>query len=169
VIKLKWFALALMAIIGSIIHTPHCFAQTQCPWLNAATAGGVLGGEVEASITNATTLGDATCHFTRKQDSSNLSITIDVHTMSLPSKDFPTFTAQCGGTLSPLKAIGNEAFQCVPKSTSANGEEQVIGRVRDRAFILTVNANSTKQSAPGKTSLTPETRNLAEQVAGSLF
>lgn len=168
-IKLKWFALALMTIIGSTIPAPYCFAQTQCPWLNAATAGGVLGGEVQASITNATTLGDATCHFTRKQDSANLSITIDVHTMALPSKDFPTFTSQCGGTLSPLKAIGNEAFQCVSKNTSASGEEQVIGRVRDRAFILTVNANATKQPTPARTSLTPETRNLAEQVAGSLF
>jgi hypothetical protein len=120
-------------------------------------------------MSNVTPQGDATCHFTRRQDSSNLTLIIDVHTMSLPSKDFPTYLAQCGGTLLPIKAVGNEAFQCVSKSSSTSGEEQVIGRVRDRAFILTVNTNVAKQPAPAKTGLSQETRNLAEQVAGALF
>jgi hypothetical protein len=167
--RLRWFALAFTMIVGSIIPIRHCSAQTQCPWLNAATAGGVLGGEVQPTLTNVTTQGDATCHFTRRQDSSNLTLSIDVHTMTVPSKDFHTYLAQCNGTLLPLKAVGNEAFQCVPKVSSMNGEEQVIGRVRDRAFILTVNANLTRQPAPAKTGLSEETRNLAEQIAGALF
>lgn len=167
--RLRWFALAFTVIVGSIIHTRYCSAQTQCPWLNAATAGGVLGGEVQSSISNVTPQGDATCHFTRRQDAASLTLSIDVHTMALPSKDFPTYLAQCGGTLLPLKAVGNEAFQCVPKGGSTNGEEQVIGRVRDRAFILTVNTNVAKQPTPAKTGLSQETRNLAEQIAGALF
>jgi hypothetical protein len=128
-----------------------------------------LGGEVQSTMSNVTPQGDATCHFTRRQDASNLTLTIDVHTMTLPSKDFPTYLAQCGGTLLPVKAVGNEAFQCVSKGSSTNGEEQVIGRVRDRAFILTVNANSTRQPAPAKAGLSQETRNLSEQIAGALF
>jgi hypothetical protein len=167
--RLTWFALALSLLIGSIVHTAPCYAQTLCPWLNAATAGGVLGGDVQLTITNATPQGDATCHFTRRQDASTLTLTVDVHTINLPSKDFPTYLAQCGGTLLPIKAVGNEAFQCVSKGISTNGEEQVIGRVRDRAFILTVNANLIKQTTPAKTGLSQETRNLAEQVAGALF
>jgi hypothetical protein len=155
--------------VGSVTHSPHCYAEAQCPWLNAATAGGVLGGEVQSSITNVTPQGDATCHFVRRQDSTNFTLTIDVHTMALPSKDFPTYLAQCGGTLLSLKAVGNEAFQCVSKDASANGVEQVIGRVRDRAFVLTVNANLTKQPTSAKTGLSRETRNVAEQVAGTLF
>jgi hypothetical protein len=167
--RLKLFALTLSLLIGSIIHAPRCSAQTQCPWLNAATAGGVLGGEVQSTISNVTPQGDATCHFTRRQDAASATLSIDVHTMTLPSKDFPTYLARCSGTLLPIKAVGNEAFQCVSKNSSTNGEEQVIGRVRDRAFILTVDANLTKQPAPAKTGLSPETRNLAEQVAGALF
>jgi hypothetical protein len=86
--------------------------------------------------------------------------------MPLPSKTFATYLAQCNGTSLPLTAIGNEAFQCVSRN-STDGEEKVIGRVRDRAFVLTINASLTKQSA--KTGLSPETRNVAEQVAGALF
>lgn len=166
--RLRLFALAFIVIVGSIIHPQPCSAEAPCPWLNAATAGGVLGGDVQFTITNVTPQGDATCHFTRKQDASNLTLTIDVHTVALPSKDFPTYLAQCAEAL-PLKAVGNEAFQCIPKGGSTNGEEQVIGRVRDRVFILTVNANSTKQLTPAKTALSQETRNLSEQIAGALF
>jgi hypothetical protein len=166
--RLGWLVTIISALtVGSVTRPPHCYAQAQCPWLNAATAGGVLGGEVQLSITDVTSQGDATCHFIRKQDSSSFTLTIDVHTMTLPSKDFSIYLAQCGGTLLSVKAVGNEAFQCVSKDASTSGEEQVIGRVRDRAFVLTVNAKLTKQ--PDKSALSHETRNVAEQVAGALF
>jgi hypothetical protein len=167
--RLGWLVIISAVIVGLVTYPPHCSAEVQCPWLNAATAGGVLGGEVQSDTTNVTPQGDATCHFIRRQEMSNFTLTIDVHTMALPSKDFPTYLAQCGGTLLPLKAVGNEAFQCVSKGVSANGEEQVIGRVRDRAFVLTINANLSKQPTPAKTGLSRETRNVAEQVAGALF
>ncbi len=168
--RLRWLITIISTMtVGSVTYLPHCYAEAQCSWLNAATAGGLLGGEVQSSITNVTPQGDATCHFARRQDSSNFTLTIDVHTMTLPSKDFPGYLAQCGGTLLPLKAVGNEAFQCISKGTSANGEEQVIGRVRDRAFVLTVNTNLTRQPTPAQTNLSRETRNVAEQVAGALF
>jgi hypothetical protein len=164
----RWFELALAVVIGSITHAPPCSAQLQCPWLNAATAGGVLGGEVQSSITDVTPQGDATCHFIRRQNSSNFTLTIHVHTMTGAPKEFPTYLAKCDGTLLPLKAIGNEAFQCVSKSTSANGGEQVIGRVRDRAFVLTVDASLTG-TTPAKDGLSLQARNIAEQIAGALF
>jgi hypothetical protein len=167
--RLGWLVTIISAVtLGLVTPPPYCSAETLCPWLNAATAGGVAGGEVQSSTTNVTPQGDATCHFVRRQDSTNFVLTIDVHTMTLPSKDFPAYLAQCGGTLLPLKAVGNEAFQCVSKGASASGEEKVIGRVRDRAFVLTVNAKLTKQQTD-KTSLSRETRNVAEQVAGALF
>jgi hypothetical protein len=89
---------------------------------------------------------------------------IVVHTMEVPSKDFAAYLSQCDGATIPLKAIGNEAFQCVLKDTS--GEEQVIGRVRERAFILTIRRNLPTLPKEG---LREDTRNIAEQVAGSLF
>ncbi|WP_433974739.1 hypothetical protein [Tunturiibacter lichenicola] len=164
--KLRWFALAFSVIAGLNPSQTRCFAEVPCPWLNAATAGGVLGGEVQSSTVAVTPDGDGTCRFVRKQSSSTLTLSIEVHTMPLPSKTFATYLAQCNGTSLPLTAIGNEAFQCVSRN-STDGEEKVIGRVRDRAFVLTINASLTKQSA--KTGLSPETRNVAEQVAGALF
>lgn len=165
--KLRWLALAFAVFAGQITGQTPCFAEAPCPWLNAATAGGVLGGEVQSSTVAITPEGDGTCHFVRKQASFTFTLSISVHTMPLPSKTFATYLAQCNGASLPLTAIGNEAFQCVSRNPD-DGEEKVIGRVRDRAFVLTVNATLPKQS-PAKTGLSAETRNVAEQVAGALF
>jgi hypothetical protein len=164
--KIRWFAIAFAVIAGLITGQPRCFAEVPCPWLNAATAGGVLGGDVQSSTVAITPEGDGTCRFVRKQASSTFTLSIDVHTMPLPSTTFATYLTQCNEASLPLTAIGNEAFQCVSRNAT-DGEEKVIGRVRDRAFVLIINANLTKQSP--KTGLSPETRNVAEQVAGALF
>jgi hypothetical protein len=61
----------------------------------------------------------------------------------------------------PLKAIGNEALAC-----SDDHAELVVGRVRDRAFLVRLGTNdhSTQPSA-----LREKARRVAEQVAGILF
>lgn len=143
-----------------------CRADVRCLWLNAATAGGVLGGTVEMNVTPLTVQGDETCEFTRKQNSTVSMLRIVVHTMDAPSKDFASYVSQCDGTTIPLKAIGNKAVQCVLKGGSTAGEEQVIGWVRERVFILTIRRNV---SFLPKEGLSDDTRNMAEQVAGSLF
>ncbi|NYF90728.1 hypothetical protein HDF08_002830 [Edaphobacter lichenicola] len=162
-------ALVFLAAAGLFISPVRCSAQTQCPWLNAATAAGVLGGEVQANATALTPQGDTTCDFKRAQQASVFELKIAVHTMALPSKDFAAYLAQCSGTPVPLKAIGNEAFQCVPSKKSDNGAEQIIGRVRDRAFIIDIRSSSTRQPTSTQSGLSEEARNVAEQVAGALF
>jgi hypothetical protein len=159
----------LMVIAGAFVSPLECRAQTQCPWLNAATAAGVLGGEVQANATPLTPQGDTTCDFKRTQQASVFELKIAVHTMALPSKDFAAYLAQCSGTPVPLKAIGNEAIQCVPSKSSDNGGEQIIGRVRDRAFVIDIKRGSAKQSTSLQNGLSEEARNIAEQVAGALF
>jgi hypothetical protein len=162
-------ALVFVVIAGSFASTVRCRAQTQCPWLNAATAAGVLGGDVQATVTPPTSQGDTTCDFKRSQRSTVFELTIAVHTMALPLKDFATYLARCFGTVVPLKAIGNEAVQCVPSSNSFNGGEQIIGRVRDRVFVIDIKGGLPKQSASTQSGLSEEARNVAEQVAGALF
>lgn len=164
-----WIAFIFMVIAGTFASPMRCGAQTQCPWLNAATAAGVLGGEVQANATALTPQGDTTCDFKRTQQSVVFTLKIAVHTMALPSKDFATYLAQCAGTPVPLKAIGNEAFQCVPSNSSDNSGEQIIGRVRDRAFVIDIRRGSTRQPTSSQTGLSEEARNVAEQVAGALF
>jgi len=155
-----------VAVMGPIFSPAACHADIRCPWLNAATAGGLLGGTVQMDVTPLTPQGDTTCEFRSAQNSSVNLLRIVVHTMDTPSKDFASYLSQCDGAKVPLKAIGNEAIQCVLRGSSSAGEEQVIGRVRERAFILTVHRRMPNIPKDG---LSEETRNIAEQIAGSLF
>ena len=160
----SWLAMLLAVIVFACLGAGSCRAETHCLWLNAATAGGVLGGEVEMSVTPLTLVGDETCEFTRREGSSVSMLRIVVHTMETPGKEFAAYLAQSHGSTVPLKAIGNEAVQCLG---AGDGEEQVIGRVRDRAFVLTIRRGV--GDGAGKGQLRGDTRNMAEQVAGSLF
>ena len=140
-----------------------CFAGAAeiCPWLNAATAGGVLGGPVAMTVTRAKTGDDATCDFVRHDGSLLLELRIEVETMPSPAKDFASYAARCHSAAVPLKAIGNEALAC-----SDEGAEQVVGRVRDRAFLVRIITND-RSSQPSV--LREKARKVAEQVAGILF
>jgi hypothetical protein len=112
---------------------------------------------------------DVSCDFTRKMASNPYSLSIVVKTMADYKKDFATYLALCGGSTMPLRGIGNEAVQCVGKDLSAAGEEKVIARVRDRAFVLTVRREVKPQAGSDAGELSDGARNTAEQVAGSLF
>ena len=172
---------------GAILAPERCVAQAKCPWLNAATAAGVLGGEVQMAVTAPVEPGpvkgvgtamysdqvrmdrfDVSCEFTRKVDSGVDTLHITVKTMSEPAKDFPSFLALCGGPTVALRGIGNEAVQCVMKNDPGKAQEQVIARVRDRTFTLTITRQAAAPAASAGV-LSDVTRNTAEQIAGSLF
>jgi hypothetical protein len=167
--KKCWMTVAFAVTVGTFATPSRCLAEVQCPWLNAATAAGVLGGEVQANATPLTPQGDTTCEFKRTDHSAVYALTIAVQTMAVPSKDFATYLARCIGTQVSLKAIGNEAVQCVPRNGSSDGGEQIIGRVRDRAFVIDLKRSSTRQPTSSASGLSEEARNVAEQVAGALF
>ena len=132
-----------------------------CPWLNAATAGGVLGGAVaNVAVKRAKTGDDASCVFVRASPSL-AEFRIDVETMPDPAKDFASYQARCRSAAVPLRAIGNQAAAC-----DDAGAALVVGRVRDRAFIVRISAGG--PSAPSG-ALRDKARNIAEQVAGILF
>jgi hypothetical protein len=161
----------LAAVCGSIGSPTMCHAEPRCPWLNAATAGGFLGGTVQENTAPLSLVGDTTCEFSRTQNSTVFTLRIAVHTMEHPSKDFAAYLAKCGGSSAPLKAVGNEAVQCT--GSAAKGEQQVVGRVRDRAFVLTVTTDppgrAGASSESGREGISDEFENLAEQIAGALF
>ncbi len=170
--RLNWLVLILLTA-GYVAGARVCDAQqAPCPWLNAATAGGFLGGDVQSSVLAVTADGDATCEFTRTVNSTTSMLRIAVHTMAHPPQEFPAYLASCANGLS-LKGIGNEAVECIPGSGAARGEELIIGRVRERAFIITIKADwiRSPRTSPTKTRnpISDDSENLAEQVAGSLF
>jgi hypothetical protein len=142
-------------------------AAEMCPWLNAATAGGVLGGGVTMTVTRRdSNKDDATCDFVRKQGAVMHELRIEVQTMGEAVKEFAAFKAQCGSDATSLKAIGNEAVACSLDDKNGHRSAQVVSRVRDRAFVICV---ITTDSAMTLASISEKARSVAEQVAGNLF
>jgi len=148
-------ALACLPLIGQ--------AAEPCPWLNAATAGGVLGGPITRAPTRRAPAGDdRSCEFIRQDGSLLFELRIEVETTPSAAKDFSAYAARCHSAAVPLKAIGNQALAC----SDGQLAEQVVGRVRDRVFLIRIGTND-RSAQP--TTLRDKARKVAEQVAGILF
>jgi translation initiation factor IF-1 len=143
-------------------------AQESCPWLNPATASGALDGFAELAVThpNANHKGDVTCDFTKQQGSITRELRIEVQTITKAGNEYAVALEPCKTTPTVLKAVGNEAMTC-----SLDGDkqraEQVVGRMRDRVFIVRIKTNDTSWAPPEL--LREKARNVAELVAGNLF
>lgn len=74
--------------------------------------------------------------------------------------------AQCASPAEQLSAIGNEARACAYQGKPGWIAEQVVGRVRDQAFLVRI---STKDQSAAPKVLREKARKVAEQVAGILF
>jgi hypothetical protein len=161
-----------------------CHAKEMCPWINEATASGFLHGDVTMTVTHTSTgadkaaaaaaaatgtsvtVGDATCEFVRHNASGVTTLRIEVVTMSDVAAAFPGFRGRCGTDSQPVRAIGNEAVVC-GMAAAARGRvaEQVVGRVRERAFVVSISSGAGTDPA----TLRETTLRVAEQVAGFLF
>jgi hypothetical protein len=138
----------------------------RCPWLNTATAAGTLNGPVTFTVTHAgEDKQDAICEFVHQEGAVVGRLRIEVQTMKDPSREFAAYSAKCGRDGTPLRAVGNEATVC---SLHRQNEfsEQIVSRVRERAFLVSVTSNAT---APGASELREKAEKIAEQVAGFLF
>jgi hypothetical protein len=159
----------LLLLLGLAMLMPAvCHAQATCPWINAATAQGIVGGAVTATV-KISEHGFGICNFSRQQKAAVHELRISVNSMTDVPKQFPIYLAQCPPKSTPLPTIGNEAVMCSIQGKGDEYVEMVVGRVRDRAFVVSV--SSSIQNDP---SMTPETRRgrvalVAEQVAGILF
>jgi hypothetical protein len=159
----------LLLLLGLAMLMPAvCHAQAMCPWINAATARGIVGGAVTATV-KINEHGFGVCDFSGQQKAAVHELRISVNSMTDVPKQFPIYLAQCPPKSAPLPAIGNEAVMCSIQGKGDEYVEMVVGRVRDRAFVVSV--SSSIQNDP---SMTPETRReraslVAEQVAGILF
>ena len=147
-----------MKCAGAILAIAVCLpafvsAEERCPWLNVATAGGFLGGDVHVTVTS------SSCEFVRPYEGFRAVLLIEVRPAGAPH-------TQCGSGAVPLKAIGNEAQACDYQAAKGWMGEQVVGRVRDQAFLVRISTDD--RSASPKV-LREKTRDVAEQVAGILF
>jgi hypothetical protein len=145
---------AISAFGALVIWLPAmAAAEERCPWLNAATAGGVLGGAVQATVTS------ASCEFVSQANGHEGTLRIEVTAVTAPH-------AQCGSHAEALKAIGNQAVACSYQGKPGWTVEQVVGTVRDQAFLVRLGSNEPSVAAK---MLREKARKVAEQVAGILF
>jgi hypothetical protein len=142
--------------------------EGHCAWLNDATASGLLNGPVTLDLESAP--GDQViCVFTNQKTAKDYAaLRIMVQPLKDVTKAVTSHKFLCTSAPTSLKAIGNEAVACSADVGYSRGE-QVIGRVRDRLFIVTVSSTIAQDPAMTRKLLREKARDIAEQVAGALF
>ena len=118
-----------------------------CPWVNTATVSGTVGSPLTEHVS-----GNA-CEFSNATES----VRIEVIDMTDHRKQFGHYLAQCGSLGIVLRGIGNEAMACEKASF-----ELIVSRVRERAFLVRLTSKE-------RARWLEQARDVAEQVAGSLF
>jgi hypothetical protein len=145
-----------------------CRAQSKCPWFSEPTARGVLNGPVSVTV-NLKGPGDGDCVFTRQEGSIRHQLDILVITMTDIPKQFASYSGQCTSKGTPLRAIGNEAVLCSIQTHMNTYAEKVVGRVREKAFIVTISSSVQDDSSFTQQMRREKVQLVAEQIAGILF
>jgi hypothetical protein len=160
---LKW-----MMLFELVFLSARCKAEGHCAWLNEATASGVLNGPVTLDLETAAD-DQNICVFTNLKTAKDYSaLRIMVQPLKDVSKAVASHESLCTSVPVALKAIGNEAVSCSADVGYSRGE-QVIGRVRDRLFIVTVSSTIAQDPSATRQLLQEKARTIAEQIAGALF
>ncbi|AXC09775.1 hypothetical protein ACPOL_0396 [Acidisarcina polymorpha] len=167
--KLKTEALDWVVLAGLVMISALCNAEEgHCAWLNEATASGVLNGSVTLTLESAPD--DQTiCTFTNSKTAKDYSaLRIMVQPLKDVNNSIVSHKSLCTSTPTALKAIGNEAVSCSADVGYSRGE-QVIGRVRDRLFIVAISSTMAHDPLMARPALKEKAKLIAEQVSGALF
>jgi hypothetical protein len=143
-----------------------CQMNTGCPWLNVATATGVLKSGDTSPMATLAQGTKAACDFTYHDATASRELKITVEEVADAQRAMTTYQARCGSGVTPLRGIGNEAVTCAVQSKGKSYGQQVIGIVRDQVFTVTMTTTTSKD--PRK-ALEEKSRDISEQVAGALF
>jgi hypothetical protein len=111
----------------------------------------------------------AACTFVYHDATASRELRITMELVQDPSQALTSYKARCSGTASPLQAIGNEAVTCAADTKGHADGEQVIGRVRNQVFTVTITTSVRNDPSMSRDELREKTRDIAEQVAGALF
>jgi len=144
-------------------------ATNNCPWINEATAGGLLGGDAVGMKTDATAGQPTVCTFTQQGTGVTRTLRITVEIAPEPHVRMGAVAQVCGSDASPIKAIGNEALVCTADDRKGGLGERVVGRVRDQVFTITIASTLKGDPILNREALKAKIYTAAEQVAGNLF
>jgi hypothetical protein len=146
-----------------------CQMNTGCPWLNVATATGVLRSSEHSPMAILAQGGKAACDFTYRDATASRELKITVEEVKDAQQAMSAYKARCVSSVTSLRAIGNEAVTCAIESKGKSHGQQVIGVVRDQIFTVTVMTSAQNDPVMPREALEEKSRSLSEQVAGALF
>lgn len=144
-------------------------AANNCPWLNEATASGLLGGEAVGAFQAASSAQPAICTFTERIDGATRSLQIRVETTPNFAARLKSLEKTCGSDIALLAAIGNEAVFCSADNSGNRTAERAIGRVRDQVFLIQIGSSLKKDPILTRDNLVTRIHSAAEEVSGNLF
>lgn len=154
---------AAALVMTSMLAVPLASrADESCPWINAATVAGIMGGAAQSKVVFKPGANrDGVCEFTETEDRSPYTVRVEVATAADAAAQVSKLAAKCGSKPAALHGIGNEAVTC-----STRKDEVAIGRVRDRTFVIRLHTNAHGSS---RKDLAEKAASVAEQVAGNLY
>jgi hypothetical protein len=158
----------LIAICAFLVPMPGS-AANNCPWMNEASASGLLGGDGVGAFTAASPGQPAVCSFNSEMEGVKRALRITVEVSPDAHGLLALGAHDCTSGAAPLKAIGNEAFVCVADERKGMASVRALGRVRDQYFTIMI--VSTQKNDPFLTpdALKSKIYAAAEQVAGNLY
>ncbi len=146
-----------------------CQMNTGCPWLNVATATGVLRSAENSPMATLAEGSKTACDFTYHDATASRELKITVEEVKDAQQAITAYKARCGSKVTSLRGIGNEAVICAVESKGKSYGQQVIGIVRNQIFTVTVTTSARKDPAMPREALAEKSRDISEQVAGALF
>lgn len=166
-VHLDFHFLLLGAVL--LLAQPAARAEKNCPWMNEATAAGLIG-EDTSGMYHAEPAKPALCTFAERANKPMRTFQISIETaLDGHNQYLAALWRACGSASTPLSAIGNEAAICTRERHGNVVEALAVGRVRDQIFTVTLGT-----SVKDDTVLTPAMLKMkisiaAEQVSGNLF
>jgi hypothetical protein len=145
-----------------------CQTNKGCPWLNVATATGVLRSSENSPMATLAQGSPALCSFQYHDATASRELRITVEQAQAPDRLMKAREGACTSRTAPLKTIGNQAVACKVGGDGMTTGELIIGRVRDQIFTVSVTGAANDRGVVAE-AMGDKTRNIAEQVAGALF
>lgn len=159
---MKNAAIPLLLVLSAVGVT---HARAQCPWINKATAGGLLGVHGELHAISSTVTGNS-CLFEVNGNQGMESLRIHVSALPQGASLARLYEKDCASAPVWLSGLGNEAFACRVRS-HARLSERVAGRVRDQVFEIELVRGATGANAAKN--LQGLATSAAGQVVGNLY
>jgi hypothetical protein len=147
----------------------NCQAKNNCPWINEATASGLLGGPAVGDFADASAGQPAVCTFTQTGAGFTRTLRITVEVTPDTHARLQSAAQACGKSAAPIQAIGNEAAMCALDNRNTGQGELVVGRVRDQLFTITLSTTLKDDPIFTRMALKDKAYTASEQVAGNLF